>query len=145
MLRRVIATATVSLALVAGATTASAPPAGAAFDNSIGIVKSADHRWKGGCADYTIRWNFTPPTPDWTVVARIRSPKGFSIRSEFWDSNSPNLLGQLRGKKRVPLCGSSVKPGRYKIEMQMIYTDADNDRVTHTVNRAPTYFRLTRR
>ncbi|MDO9456487.1 hypothetical protein [Nocardioides sp.] len=142
MLRRSIFTTLVSLLLAAGLMTA-APTARAdvPYDNSIGIIKVPNQVRKGNCAKYRLRWDFNPPSDEWTVIGRIRTPKGFSIVSQFWDSNSPNNLGREKGRLRIQLCGSSVKPGRYKVEMQMVYSVGRN---TYTVNRRPTYFRLLR-
>lgn len=145
MLRRTLAAVLIAPGL---ATVATAPAqAGPSYDNSIGKITAPTQVWRGKCAKYTIRWKFTPPAEStgWTVVSRIRTPKGFAIRSEFWDSEvpPPNKLGRLQGQLKVPLCGSSIKPGRYKIEMQMIYSVGDRD--SFTVDRAPTYFRLVRK
>lgn len=147
MLRRTISTAAVTLMLATGLATGlttQTPVATAApvYDNSIGYVKVPDQVRKGRCASYRLNWKFNPPTDAWTVVARIRTPRNFSIASQFWDANSPNKLGQTQGHLPIRLCGSSVRPGRYRVDMQMIY---DEGREQTTVNRAPTYFRLLRR
>ncbi len=146
MVRRTISTAAVSLLLALGLTTATpavtTATAAPAYDNSIGYVKVPNQVRKGKCASYRLNWKFNPPTDAWTVVARIRTPRHFSIASQFWDANSPNKLGQTQGQLRLRLCGSSVKPGRYQVDMQMIY---DEGREQTTVNREPTYFRLLRR
>ena len=144
MLRRSLTAAIVSLLLSVGLLTA-APSATARerYDNSIGIITAPDQRYQGrGCNKYLVRWNFNPPTEEWSVLMRIRTPKRFSIRSELFDSGYTDKMGQEVGRKRFPLCGASVKPGQYKIEMQMIYTVG---RDTVTKNRAPVFFRLMRR
>ncbi len=147
MLRRTLIATIVSLLLSAGLLTA--PPTATAleFDNRIGKITAPDQQWRGKCSTYRIRWNFNPPTDEWSVVMRIRSPKGFAVRSELFDSGyvnpdgSKQLMGREEGTKRVQLCGSSIRPGRYKIDMQMIHTE---DRTNVTRNRAPVYFRLFR-
>ncbi|WP_148616036.1 hypothetical protein [Nocardioides rubriscoriae] len=142
MLRRTVLAVAVPLLLAVGLLTAPPSPAQSIpVSNSIGIVKVPDQVRKGNCAKYRLRWNFNPPSDQWTVIVRIRTPRGFSIASQFWDSNSPNNLGREEGRLRIPLCGSSVRPGRYKVEMQMVYSEG---RDNYTVNRHPTYFRLLR-
>ncbi|MCW2815896.1 MAG: hypothetical protein JWN84_3351 [Nocardioides sp.] len=147
MLRRTLLAAIASLLLFAGLLTA--PPTATAieFDNSIGKITAPDQQWRGRCARYQIRWNFNPPTDDWSVIMRIRTPKGFAVRSELFDSGyikpdgTKSLMGREEGRKRIDLCGSSIKPGRYKINMQMIHSEG---RQNITRNRAPVYFRLFR-
>lgn len=149
MLRRTLIAALTSLLLAAGLLTAvgtTSSPATAAprFDNSIGIVKVPTQKRRGNCAKYTLRWRFNPPTPDWQVAAVIRAPKGFSVGSEFWDSDVDRpKFSALEGSRLFQICGSSVKPGRYKVQMTMIYDV--NSRTSVTKHRAPTYFRLVRR
>ena len=141
MLRRLSSTvASMLLALGLAAALPSAPAA--AYDNSIGVVKVPNQIRKSGCADYLLRWGFTPPTPEWTVLARIRNPRGESVASLFWDADSTNNLGRTHGHLKFQLCGASAPVGRYSISMQMIYTDR---RDRYTVNRQPTHFRLVQR
>ncbi|WP_139983680.1 hypothetical protein [Nocardioides litoris] len=146
MFRRILASSAAGLLLAAGLSAAPtpAPPASAAVDNSIGVITAPRQAWKPQCARYRLNWRFTPPAGNdgWTVIANIIEPRGFSIRSEFWDSNSPNKLGQTTGSLTFPMCGSSIKPGRYKIKMQMIVTDGRDE---ITLNRAPTYFKIFRK
>lgn len=142
MLRRMLIVTMVSAALLAGLlaatpTTTAAP----VFDNSIGTVSVPDQRWRRLCHDYLMQWTFRPPNDDWQVRAKVRTPKGFPIRTEFWDADSGNKRGQRQGYLRFELCGSSVKPGRYSVHMVMLYNEG---REVITRYRKPTYFRLFR-
>jgi hypothetical protein len=143
MLRRTIVTALTTLLLATGLTSAPTATAAVTYDNSIGIVKMPDQVRKGKCAYYRLNWRFTPPSDQWTVLVRIRAPRGFSVATQFWDSNARNNLSRKQGHLPIQLCGSSIKPGRYTIEMQMVYDTSIRDR--YTVNRRPTHFRLLRR
>jgi hypothetical protein len=143
MLRRSILATVIAVVLAVGLMSATPTVTAApAFDNSIGIVKVPDQVRQGNCGSYRLRWRFNPPSDQWTVTANVRTPKGFSIVSQFWDSNARNKLARTQGHLKVRICGSSIKTGRYKIQMKMIYTDG-RDNVT--VDRAPTYFRLLKR
>lgn len=159
MLRRLLTSLVVGLLVAAGALVAAPTPASATlapapattersaarFDNSIGRITAPDQVLRGGCRLYRLRWRFTPPPNDgWTVISQILGPRGKSVRSVFWDSNSPNKLGRKQGRLRFPLCRESVRPGRYRITMRMIYTPP-GARDPLTKRRQPTYFRLLRR
>lgn len=136
--------AVASVVLAAGLTAAvPSAPASAAYDNSIGIVKVPDQYRKNNCADYVMRWSFKPPSDQWTVIAKVRSPRYQNVHSQFWDSNSPNNLGKKWGSLKFRMCSASAPAGRYRVDMQMIYDSGF--RQTTTVNRAPTYFRLVQR
>jgi hypothetical protein len=158
MLRRLLTSLVVGLLLVAGALVAppqasallvasatTAERSSARFDNSIGRITVPDQALRPGCRRYLVRWRFTPPRNDeWTVISDIRGPRGKSVHSLFWDSNSPNKLGQERGRTRFTLCRYSVRPGRYSVHMQMQYTPVGG-RDPLTKRRQPVYFRFLRR
>ncbi|MFB9311702.1 hypothetical protein [Nocardioides plantarum] len=141
MLRRSrSAVASILLAVGLAVTLPSSPAA--AYDNDIGVIKVPNQIRKGGCAGYLLPWSFTPPTEDWTVVARIRNPRREGVASFYWDANAGNNMGRTHGHLTFQLCGASAPVGRYSVSMQMIYNEG---RDLYTLNRAPTHFRLVQR
>ncbi|MEO9323440.1 hypothetical protein ABFT23_08120 [Nocardioides sp. C4-1] len=113
------------------------PPAQAAIriDNSIGFATAPDQKWRGGCARYAIRWDYRPPNDEWAVKVQIYAPRGFRIHHLLLDAGAD----PTRGTERVTFCGSTVKPGRFKMISTMIY---DVGREVHYVRSDPTYFKL---
>lgn len=116
------------------------PPAQAAvrIDNSIGFATAPDQPWRRGCARYTIKWDYRPPNDEWAVKVQIYAPRGFQIHHLLFDAGAD----PAKGAEKITLCGSSVKPGRFKMISTMIY---DEGRDVRYLRSDPTYFKLVKK
>jgi hypothetical protein len=104
-----------------------------------GSADVRNQRLRRGCHTYRVEYVLRPPTPDWSAVVQLYTPRNRRLGTLLLDASRPDPLVGHRG---FEICGVTVAPGRFRIQVELIYTDGRED---HRALTRPTYFRLTRR
>ncbi len=140
MLRRTISI-TAALAMLLTALLALPAPAGAQQQRDYPWYGHADVRnqvLRPGCRNYRVDYVVRPPTGEWSAIIQLYTPRNRKMGTLLLDANAPD---PLRGSKPFRICRPTVRPGRFKVQMEVIYTDG-RDRESALTR--PRYFRLTK-
>ncbi|WP_134766392.1 hypothetical protein [Nocardioides sp. 1609] len=104
-----------------------------------GSADVRNQRLRRGCHTYRVDYVLRPPTPDWSALVQLYTPRSRKLGTLLLDANRPDPLVGHRG---FEICGVTVAPGRFRIQVELIYTDG---REEYRALTRPTFFRLTRR
>ncbi len=124
------------VAIVLGCSLLVAAPA-TAWDPDYGRVTRGDGVLKQGCRDYGFRYRLRPGPHDWGAEFFLVGPG----REGLGTVNRLSGNARKRGRGHFEVCGTSTRPGRFRIRGKLTITRGF-DQTVHWVK--PARFRLHR-
>jgi hypothetical protein len=113
-MRRMLAAAVATLALVAGSGTL-APPASADEHPEWGSTSAPDAVLKRGCHNYTYSYDITPPEGDWALETFIVGPRGKRLfQDAFLAAGDPKQRSAI-----FRICKATTRYGRFTIKAKL--------------------------
>ena len=131
MLRPAILALTTSV--LAGLLVVTAPTGAEA--RSYGHTGAPDRILRSGCHGYRYHYVVKPPTNDWVLETFLRDPRGETIASNAFSSDSE----PKRGHGHFRFCRWNTKPGRFTIRAKLTWYRGYAE---HKVWLDPSHFRL---
>jgi hypothetical protein len=105
--------------------------------SAYGHTAAPDRALRPGCHDYAYRYVIKAPTDDWTLETFLDDPRGETLGSGAFLSDSD----PRRGDGVFRFCRYSTKPGRFTIRAKVQWYDGSQE---HRAWFEPSHFRLRR-
>lgn len=114
-----------------------AGPAGGALATSYGHTGAPDRVLRDGCHGYRYHYRVRPPTNDWVLETFLVDPRGDTIASGAFISDSD----PKRGHGKFRFCRYNTRPGRFTIKAKLTWY---NGYAEHKTWLRKSHFRLYR-
>jgi hypothetical protein len=93
---------------------------------SYGHTGAPDRILRDGCHGYRYHYRVRPPTNDWVLETFLTDPRGDTIASNAFSSDSEHK----RGHGKFRFCRYSTRPGRFTIRAKLTwYSGYDESKV----------------
>jgi hypothetical protein len=113
-------------------------PAAGVEARTYGHTGAPDRVLRSGCHGYRYHYRVRPPTNDWTLETFLVDPRGETIASGTFSSDSEHR----RGHGKFRFCRWNTRAGRFTIKAKLIWY---NGYAQHGTWLRKSHFRLTRR